>query len=133
MDRISLIKHFVKSNEKQLLHIFSNESNQGKNQGALYINITNMEDIKVYFINSNQMDTASPHYKTVVLNKNEKKCFIIGIDNNNEFILIEAVLDTEPLEQFNQTDKDIDHTSKLDDIAESDIKHGNILESDLND
>lgn len=105
MDRISLVKHFVKSNEKQLLSIFTNESDNGKSQGALYINVTKMEDIKVYFIKSEQMDTRSPHYKTVVLNKNPKKCLIVGIDNNNEFVLIEANLETEALPELEETNE----------------------------
>ena len=88
MDKIELIKYFIKSNEEHLLHIFYNESLNGSEQGALYINTTDINDIQVYFVKKHQMDTSSPNYKQVIENKKKDICFIIGIENNNEYVLI---------------------------------------------
>lgn len=88
MDKIELIKHFIKSNEKHLLQIFYDESLNGEEQGALYINTTDINDIQVYFLKKNQMDLSSPNYKQVTENQKKGICFIIGIENNNEYVLI---------------------------------------------
>ena len=98
MDRISITKHFIKSNEYHLMNIFCNESNDGKQQGVMYINVTSVDDIKVYFIKKEQMDTSSPNYKTVIENNDENRCLFIGIDNNNEFILIEGYVEKNKVE-----------------------------------
>lgn len=137
MDQVGIVKHFVKSNEQHLLSIFANESDNGKKQGALYINVTNLEDVKVYFIKNELMDTKSPHYKTVVSNNNNKKCFIIGIDNNNEFVLIEANLEktcnTLKETQEIQTQTDIESPIKKENYYEDKSNSDHILKSDLED
>ena len=141
MDQVGIVKHFVKSNEQHLLSIFANESDNGKKQGALYINVTNLEDVKVYFIKNELMDTKSPHYKTVVSNNNNKKCFIIGIDNNNEFVLIEANLEKtcDTIQETHETQETETQTDiespikKKENYCEDNNTWDDILKSDLED
>lgn len=136
MDPVGIVKHFVKSNEPHLLSIFANESDNGKKQGALYINVTNLEDVKVYFIKNELMDIKSPNYKTVVSNDNNNKCFIIGIDNNNEFVLIEAILEKsrDTIQETQGTQADIEsNIEKKENLCENDSNSYCILKSDLED